>query len=99
MSLRGSPAYFRIERDHLSPVGDKYCSQGRCFSTPDAPPKAERKYPVVAYLYDDDGILYFTVGCSDEGAAEAAHNWAQNDSGCTSSKIAQRGQPATPFIG
>ena len=92
-------SHFRIERDHLSPPGDKYSSQGRCFSTPGAPPKAEREYPVVVYLYDADGILYLTARCSDEDAAEAAHDWAQADSGCTSSKIAQRGQPATPFIG
>ena len=92
-------AHFRIERDHTCGPEDEYCSQGRQFSTPNAPPKAERKYPVVVYLYDDDGELYFTVGCSDEGAAEAAYDWAQNDSGVTYSKIAQRGQPATPFIG
>ena len=92
-------SYFRIERDHLSGADGEYSSQGKHFSMKGSPPRSERQYPVVVYLYDDDGILYFTVGCSDEGAAEAAHDWAQNDSGVTSSKIARRGQPAQPFIG
>jgi hypothetical protein len=88
--------HFRIERDHL---GGNYSDQGKHYATPDSPLKAERQYPVVLYCYDDDGQLYYTIGCSDEECAEHAHDWARANAGCTFSKIANRGEPATPFIG
>lgn len=91
--------YFRIEIDHITPQEEGGYWQGKSYATHGAPPKAERKYPVVLYCYDDDMILYYTIGCSDEEAAEHAHDWARDMSGCTTSKIAQRGNPATPFIG
>jgi hypothetical protein len=91
--------HFRIEKDHTSPVGSEFCRQGRCYKTPDAPAKADREYPVVVYLYDDDGILMFTAGCSDEEAAEHAFDYAQADVGVTYSTIAKRGEKAQPFIG
>ena len=92
--------YFRIERDHLAEQGSDYNDAGKSFSAPGSPPKAEREHPVVLYCYDDDGILYYTIGCSDDEAAEHAHDWAQGNAGCTSSKISMsRNEPATPFIG
>jgi hypothetical protein len=90
--------YFRIERDHLD--GDSSYWQGKGFATTDAPPKAERSYDVVLYCYDDDGELYYTIGCSCDGAAENAHDWARDMSGCTYSKISMtRNAKAEPFIG
>lgn len=91
--------HFRIEKDHLTPTGPgSYAGQSYCQHG--SPPKAERKYPVVLYCYDDDRILYFTIGCSCSEAAENAHDWARDFAGCTMSKISEpRGEPATPFIG
>jgi len=91
--------HFRIERDHLTPKGNEYCRQGRSYKTANAPTKANRTYPVVVYLYDDDAILYWTVGCSCEEAAEHAFDLAMSDVGVTYSTIAKRGEKATPFIG
>lgn len=92
--------YFRIERDHLDGgEADGGYWQGKSLATHGAPPKDERTYPVVLYCYDDDDELYYTIGCSDEEAAEHAHDWARAMSGCTYSKIAKRGETAEPFIG
>ena len=95
--------WFRIERDHLAEedggsFGPSYA--GRAYATHGAPPKDERTYPVALYCYDDDMILYFTIGCKDSESAEHAHDWARDFAGCTFSKISEpRSEPATPFIG
>lgn len=92
--------YFRIERDHLAEQGSDYSDKGKGFVQPGSPPKAERKYPVALYCYDDDMNLYYTIGCSCSEAAEYAHDWARDNAGCTFSKIAEpRTEPAEPFIG
>jgi hypothetical protein len=89
--------YFRIEKDHLG--GDQYDETGKSFASRSAPAKAERTWPVVLYCYDDDGILYYTIGCSDEEAAEHAFDWSRANAGCTSCTVGKRGEKPTPFIG
>lgn len=92
--------YYRIERDHLTPPPDEHSYQGRALKTPGPYlPKSKRPYPVVLYCYDDDGELYYTIGCSCHEAAIEAFDWSMADSGCTFSRIALRGEKATPFIG
>jgi hypothetical protein len=51
-------------------------------------------------LYDDDGILYFEGVATTTGGCIEAHDWAQNDSGCTYSKVRKIGETEyAPFIG
>jgi hypothetical protein len=88
--------HFRIEKDHL---GGNYDETGKSFVQQGSPPKAERQWPVVVYCYDDDGILYYTIGCSCEEAAENAFDWSRSNAGCTSCKMGQRGEKAEPFLG
>lgn len=86
--------YFRIEQDKIGSM------QGRSYATKDAPAKADRSYPVVLYLYDDDHILYYVCGCSCDEAAEYAQDMIGPGAGVTHSEIAMtRNEKAQPFIG
>lgn len=50
-------------------------------------------------VYDGDGILYYEAVCSNEDVAERFYEWAMYDSGCTSSKIKEKGKEWQNFIG
>jgi hypothetical protein len=86
---------FRIEKDLVGGM------QGRSYSTHKSKgtPKDE-PLPVVLYLYDDDGELYYVIGCSCDEAAEYAFDMIGPGAGVTHSTIAMsRTEKATPFIG
>jgi len=50
-------------------------------------------------VYDDDGNLYYRAVCDNEEGAELFHDWATADSGCTFSKIKEKGKEWGNFIG
>lgn len=87
--------YFRIEQ---APIDEPM--KGRTFYQRGVERPTDPTFPVVLYLYDDDGEHYFTIGCSCDEAAEHAFDQIGPAYGVTYSKISMsRNEPATPFIG
>lgn len=61
--------------------------------------KSTERFPIQLRLYDDDGELYYVAKASNWDYAELAHDWAQNNAGCTNSTYREGPGFFQPFIG